>query len=138
MFTILLVDDVPQIREVVESFLTDEGFLVRTCDRAEAALAVLQRELPDLLILDGRLPGMSGWQCLALLRADDRTAKLPVLMLTAAPKDVQTYAGPGDLLDDPCTSYLTKPFDLDALLEAIQAVVRTCDEPACDPELVTA
>lgn len=136
MSTILLVDDVPQIREIVESFLTDEGYEVRTYDRAERALDWLQETLPDLLILDGRLPGMSGWRCLSLLRTNERTAKLPVVMLTAAPKDVLSYDGPGAILDDPCTRCLTKPFDLDGLLEAMQSVLQSCDEPTCDPELV--
>lgn len=136
MSTILLVDDVPQIREIVETLLIDEGYEVRTCDRAETALTWLEEALPDLLILDGRLPGMSGWRCLSLLRTNERTAKLPVVMLTAAPKDGQSYEGPGALLDDPCTRCLTKPFDLDGLLEAMQSVVQTCDEPTCDAELV--
>ncbi|HZO29799.1 MAG TPA: response regulator [Chloroflexota bacterium] len=74
---ILLVDDAPEIRDLVATYLHDEGSTVTTADRAEAALALLFHALPDLLILDGRLPGMSGWQCLDQLRAADRTARLP-------------------------------------------------------------
>jgi CheY-like chemotaxis protein len=127
MTTILLVDDAPEIRDVVATFLDDEGYVVTTAERAEEALPLLAVALPDLLILDGRLPGMSGWECLDLLRADERMGKLPVVLLTAALDDLQRIARP----PDDCTAVLSKPFDLDALLEAIQGVIETCNrEPA--------
>ncbi|MCC7370649.1 MAG: response regulator [Chloroflexi bacterium] len=126
MPTILLVDDVPQIRDVVEAFLSDEGYDVRTCASAEDALAHLGQSVPDVMILDGRLPGMSGWQCLEKLRASERTARLPVLMLTAAPKDGQAYLSASG---DGCTGCLVKPFDLDILLESIERVIEGC-QPA--------
>jgi DNA-binding response OmpR family regulator len=128
MTTILVVDDAPEIRDLVATFLTDEGFEVTSFGRAEDALARLQVFLPDGLILDGRLPGMSGWQCLNLLRGADRTTRLPVLMLTAAFDDLQRAARP----PDDCTSYVAKPFDLDALLAALHRVIETCTQ-----ELVT-
>jgi two-component system, OmpR family, phosphate regulon response regulator OmpR len=125
MPTVLLVDDSPEIREFVTAFLNDEGFTVTTLDRVEAALLRLSLSLPDLLILDGRLPGMSGWECLSLLRTDKRTARLPVLMLTAALSDVQM--GEQEPPDD-CTSHLGKPFDLDDLLAMINGVLDTCNQ----------
>jgi DNA-binding response OmpR family regulator len=123
--TILLVDDAPEIRDVVTTFLTDEGFAVTACDRADVALARLVLSLPDLLILDGRLPGMSGWQCLDRLRAWERTARLPVLMLTAAADDLERARL---LPPDDCTTYLGKPFDIDDLLATIRGVIETCNE----------
>lgn len=127
MTTILLVDDAPDLRELMTTFLSDEGYDVTACATAEEALARLARSLPDLLILDGRLPGMSGWQCLDRLRAEDRTVRLPVLMLTAAVDDLQRATRP----PDECTRYLAKPFELDALLAAIEDVIATCtEEPA--------
>lgn len=89
------------------------------------ALARLALSLPDLLILDGRLPGMSGWQCLDLLRTSDRTTRLPILMLTAAADDLEKA---GQAPPDDCTSYVAKPFDIDALLAAIHKVIETCDQ----------
>jgi two-component system phosphate regulon response regulator PhoB len=123
--TILVVDDAPEIRDLLTMFLADEGFAVTACDRADAALARLALSLPDLLILDGRLPGMSGWQCLDLLRASDRTTGLPVLMLTAAADDLEraTQAPPDD-----CTIHVAKPFDVEALLAAIHRVIETCEQ----------
>jgi DNA-binding response OmpR family regulator len=124
MTTILLVDDAPEIRDVVTTFLIDEGYDVTACGRAEEALTCLVLGLPDLLILDGRLPNMSGWQCLDLLRASEHTARLPVLMLTAALDDLEQAGQPPDA----CTSYLAKPFDIDALLATLRQVVETCNQ----------
>jgi DNA-binding response OmpR family regulator len=124
MTTVLLVDDAPEIRDVVTTFLNEEGMDVTACARAEDALSQLALALPDLVILDGRLPGMSGWQCLDVLRASDRTVRLPVLMLTAAVDELEKHT---DDTDD-CTTYLAKPFVLDDLLAAISRVFETCDE----------
>jgi CheY-like chemotaxis protein len=123
MTTILLVDDAASIRELMATFLDEEGYQVETTDRAEDALTRLDVSVPDLLILDGRLPGMSGWECLDLLRTADHAVKLPVLMLTAAVDDLQRVAW----APDDCTTFLQKPFDLDALLEAIEGVITTCN-----------
>jgi DNA-binding response OmpR family regulator len=125
MTTILLVDDALEIRDVVTLVLTEEGFAVTACDRADDALTRLLLSLPDLLILDGRLPGMSGWQYLAQLRASERTTKLPVLMLTAAADDLEKAM---EAPPDDCTTFLAKPFDIDDLLAAIHDVIRTCNQ----------
>jgi DNA-binding response OmpR family regulator len=125
MTTILLVDDAPEIRDVMTVVLNDEGFDVTACDRVDEALNLLAPSLPDLLILDGRLPGMSGWEFLGLLRASVRTARLPVLILSAAAEEL--HRNTQNPADD-CTSYLTKPFDIDALLATIQDLLKTCDQ----------
>jgi CheY-like chemotaxis protein len=122
MTTILLVDDAPDVSDVIVALLTDEGFEVDACGRAEEALARLELYLPDLLMLDGRLPTMSGWECLDRLRGSAPTERLPVLMLTAALDDLQRNRR----APDSCTTYLAKPFDIDELLEAIRQVIETC------------
>jgi two-component system phosphate regulon response regulator PhoB len=123
MPTILLVDDVAQIRDLVSMFLTEEGFQVLAFGSCEEALAYLATNRPDVVILDGRLPGMSGWECRARLRAAEETARLPILMMTAAPRDGQQYLC-GEA--DECTRCLDKPFDLDQLLDAITEILDAC------------
>jgi DNA-binding response OmpR family regulator len=123
MTTILLVEDEQEIADVVTTLLTDEGFEVAACERAEEALSRIAVALPDLMILDGRLPGISGWQCLDLLRGADQSVRLPVVMLTAAIHELRTLACP----PDDCTAYLAKPFDVDELLDAIQSILQTCN-----------
>lgn len=127
MTTILLVDDARDIKEVVTTLLTDEGFDVSDCDMAEEALRRMTVTLPDLLILDGRLPGMSGWECLDLVRSANGWPRLPVVMLTAAVNELQAFAR----TTDACTAYLAKPFDFDDLLVAISSILETCQhQPA--------
>jgi CheY-like chemotaxis protein len=123
MTMILLVEDAQEITDVVATLLTDEGYEVAACERAEEALSRIAVALPDLLILDGRLPGMSGWQCLDLLRGAELSVRLPVVMLTAAIHELQSFARP----PDDCTAYLAKPFDVDELLDAIQSILQTCN-----------
>ena len=123
MTTILLVEDAHEITDVVTTLLTDEGFEVAAYERAEEALNRIAVALPDLLILDGRLPGMSGWQCLELLRGAASSVRLPIVMLTAAVHELQRLAGP----PDDCTAYLTKPFDVDELLDAIHSILQSCN-----------
>ena len=77
---------------------------------------------PALLILDGRLMRMSGWQCLELLRTSERTNRLPVLMLTAAIDELERSRRAADH----CTAYLVKPFDIDDLLASIQDLMTVC------------
>jgi DNA-binding response OmpR family regulator len=123
MTTILLVEDAQEITDIVATLLTDEGFEVTACERAEEALSRIAAALPDLLILDGRLPGMSGWQCLDFLRGADQSARLPVVILTAAIHELRTLAGQ----PDDCTAYLSKPFDVDELLHAIRSILLSCN-----------
>jgi DNA-binding response OmpR family regulator len=123
MSTVLLVDDAPEIRDFVTMFLKDEGFDVAACGAAEDALTQIDRAVPDLLILDGRLPRMSGWECLELLRASAQTVTLPVLLLTAAVDELERGQ---QQPPDACTAFLAKPFDLDDLLATIQEVIESC------------
>jgi DNA-binding response OmpR family regulator len=130
MSPVLVVDDVPHIRDIVTMFLTDEGYEVLAYGSCEEALSYFDSGLPDLVILDGRLPGMSGWQYLERLRTQEQTARVPGLMWTSAPKDAQQYLG---IDSDDCTRCLVKPFDLDGLLDVLHEM-----SEACGPQLAQA
>ena len=124
MTTVLLVEDEPDIRDVVTELLLAEGYHVAATGNVEDASVQVTLAMPDTVILDGRLPGMSGWEWLDLLRSDARTARLPVLLLTAALDDLKRTPRPSDV----CTAYLAKPFDLDELLAALEKVIAVCAE----------
>jgi len=124
---IFLVEDDAAIQSVLEMLLTDEGFTVTSYHAAEAALAGLALTVPDAVILDGQLPRMSGWECLGLLRAQDTTQELPVLMLTGA---VDKIPRAQKRTADDCTTYVAKPFDVDEVLAAIHGVIQSCGQPA--------
>lgn len=127
MTDIFLVEDDAAIQSVLEMLLTDEGFTVTSYHAAEAALAGLALTVPDALILDGQLPRMSGWECLGLLRAQEPTGKLPVLMLTGAVDKIERAQR---RRADDCTTYVAKPFDIDEVLAAIHGVIQSCGQPA--------
>jgi CheY-like chemotaxis protein len=104
--TILIVDDEVGILDLLELVLEDEGYQVLRAGNATEALAALERERPDLLLLDNMMPGMSGAALMEHARARLGWA-VPVILMSAAP--------PGPLHPPP-SAYLPKPFDLDAPL----------------------
>jgi CheY-like chemotaxis protein len=83
MATVLLVDDHPDLREVVGQLLEIHGHEVRYSPSAEDALQEVQRHRPDAMIVDQRLPGLSGMELLARLRSDPKTAKVPIVIYSA-------------------------------------------------------
>ncbi|MBI2081204.1 MAG: response regulator, partial [candidate division NC10 bacterium] len=81
---VLVVDDDPKVREMLEDSLARAGYAVRTAAEGDSGLALARREVPDLMVLDLVMPGLTGFEVLQELRADRRTAQLPVIVYTAA------------------------------------------------------
>lgn len=115
---ILVVDDEPAIVTVVRERLEREGFGVRTVASGEEALAHLDADLPDLIVLDVLLPGMDGFEVLRRLRGTGNT--VPVIVLTARDEDVDKIVG----LELGADDYLAKPFNPRELTARIRAVLR--------------
>jgi two-component system phosphate regulon response regulator PhoB len=118
--TILAVEDEPAIRELLKVNLADAGYDVRTAEDAETARRMLDGELPDLLLLDWMLPGMSGLALARQLRGEARTRDLPIIMVTARGEEADRVAGLEAWVDD----YVTKPFSPRELKARIKAVLR--------------
>jgi two-component system phosphate regulon response regulator PhoB len=118
--TILVVEDEPSIQELVAASLQHAGHLVMRADSAEDALKLVSSTLPDVVLLDWMLPGMSGVQCARQLRGNERTRGLPIIMLTARSEEHDKVAG----LDAGADDYLTKPFSPRELQARIKAVLR--------------
>jgi len=117
---ILIVEDEPAIRELIAVNLRHAGYTVSEAETAEAARIQLDAALPDLVLLDWMLPGQSGVEFARKLRAEARTAKLPIVMLTARAQE-------GDMLqgfDVGADDYVTKPFSPRELVARIKAVLR--------------
>ena len=117
---ILVVDDEPDILELVRFGLTQEGFSVETAATAGEGLACLTRRTPDLVVLDLMLPDMSGTEVCRKIRSDSETAQLPVVMLTARSEEVDRVVGFELGADD----YVTKPFSPRELVLRVKAVLR--------------
>jgi DNA-binding response OmpR family regulator len=114
---VLVVDDEPSIVDLVKIWLEGAGFDVLTADNGEAALALLDRELPDVVVLDVMMPMTSGIEVLRAVRA---RGDLPVIMLTARGTEQDRVLGLALGADD----YIVKPFSLAELVERVRAVLR--------------
>jgi two-component system phosphate regulon response regulator PhoB len=118
--TVLVVEDEPQIQELVAVNLEHSGHRVVRAASAEEAEAQIRSAMPDVLVLDWMLPGESGLALARRLRADERTRELPILMLTARAMEQDKLAG----LESGADDYLTKPFSPKELAARIKAVLR--------------
>ena len=117
---ILVVEDEPAIVRLIEFTLEQAGFQVQSADSVEAAKPLLANELPDLLLLDWMLPGVSGIQFAKQLRSDERTRELPIILLTARSEETDKEQGLNLGADD----YVTKPFSPRELIARINALLR--------------
>jgi GAF domain-containing protein/CheY-like chemotaxis protein len=111
--TVLVIDDEPSVRDLMQRFLTKEGFRVVTASGGEDGLRLARKIRPDAITLDVMMPGMDGWAVLSALKADPDLADVPVIMLTIVDDRNLGYAlGASD--------YLTKPIDRDRLVTVLQ------------------
>ncbi|MCG7495210.1 response regulator transcription factor [Thalassobius sp. Cn5-15] len=116
---VLIIEDEPNIIEAISFILSRDGWDVATHSNGHDAVDVVRSKQPDLLILDVMLPGKSGYDILTELRAEQGTADLPVLMLTARgqnkDRELATRLG--------ASRFMTKPFSNAEVLEALRELV---------------
>lgn len=117
---ILVVEDEPDIRNLIVLHLTREGFRCRTAAGGAQALAEVRARRPDLVILDLLLPELDGLEVCRRLRADAATAALPIIMLTARADEVDRVVG----LEVGADDYVVKPFSPRELVARARAVLR--------------
>ena len=120
MKKILVIDDEPDLRELVRVNLDQAGYSVETASSGREALHALRRSAPDLVVLDLMLPDISGTELCRKIRSDSALADIPVIMLTAKAAEVDRVVGFELGADD----YVTKPFSPRELALRIGAVLR--------------
>ena len=120
MNKILVVEDEPDILEMVRYNLDQAGLDVETAEDAERALQSVQEILPNLIILDLMLPGIDGLDMCRQLKQDARTRHIPILMLTARKEEVDRIVG----LELGADDYVVKPFSPRELVLRVQAILR--------------
>jgi two-component system phosphate regulon response regulator PhoB len=128
---ILLIEDEPDIAEVLQYNLEKEGFAVETARRGDSGLEAIRRDAPDLVLLDLMLPGLDGLELTRLLKRDGGTSRVPIVMLTARGEEVDRIVG----LELGADDYISKPFSPREVVLRVKAVLRRhLPEPADDRE----
>jgi len=117
---VLVVEDEPDIRDLVSFHLGREGFEVRTAGTGTQGLKDVRTKRPDLIVLDLMLPELDGIEVCRRLRQDPETASIPVIMLTAKGDEVDRIVG----LELGADDYVTKPFSPKELVARVRAVLR--------------
>lgn len=126
---ILVVDDEPNIREVVELYLRREGYEVEVTGDGAAALQAIERKIPDLIVLDLMLPMLNGLQLTRTLR--EGSYDIPIIMLTAKGGEADRVTG----LELGADDYVTKPFSPKELVARVKAVLRRAStKPTVDSQ----
>ena len=115
MFKILVIDDEINLRKIIRSNLVASGYKVTTAENGEKGLKSAQSYRPDMIVLDVKMPGMSGWDVLTNLRRNPKLRQVPVLIATA-------YLSPSDeeRTNEAGVSYLAKPFSVSELLAQVK------------------
>lgn len=125
---ILLIEDEPDLAEVLQYNLEKEGFQVDLAHRGDTGLDLVRRESPDLILLDLMLPGIDGLEVTRLLKRDPATTHLPIVMLTARGEEVDRIVG----LELGADDYISKPFSPREVVLRVKAVLRR-SQPEPEP-----
>ena len=119
-FTILIIEDEPDILELIEYNLTQSGYSIIVSNNGEKGIEVARKRLPDLILLDLMLPGIHGIDVCRILKSDKDTSDLSIIMLTALGQEEDIVKG----LETGADDYVTKPFSFPVLEARIKSVLR--------------
>ncbi|MFH1076787.1 MAG: response regulator transcription factor [Pseudomonadota bacterium] len=125
---ILVVEDEEDILKIVRYNLERAGYMFECAMSGEAALKQARTNLPDLMVLDLMLPGMDGLEVCKTIKKNERTASLPIIILTAKGEEADIVVG----LEMGADDYMTKPFSPRVLISRIKAVLRRNDDKNLD------
>ena len=118
---IMVVDDEPDVVDLVKLVLESDGFQVITAYSGKEALEKVGNEMPDLVLLDIMMPQMDGWEVYSRIRANPKTKDIPVAMLTAKSQSIDKMIGLHVVKVD---DYITKPFGRSELLERVKRILK--------------
>lgn len=127
---VLVVEDEEDIRALLEHALSREGFRVTSLGSGDKVAASVEKDAPDIVLLDLMLPGLSGMDVCRRIKKNPKTAEIPVIMLTAKGEESDVVAG----LELGAEDYVTKPFSTKVLVARVRAVLRRgTEEEAATP-----
>jgi phosphate regulon transcriptional regulator PhoB len=131
---ILVIEDEPDIAEVLQYNLEKEGFDVETARRGDTGFDAVRRDNPDLILLDLMLPGIDGLELTRMLKRDPLTSRLPIVMLTARGEEVDRIVG----LELGADDYISKPFSPREVVLRVKAVLRRFQQEESAAERIEA
>ena len=117
---ILVVEDDPGIKELISFNLSNQGHQVFEANNGEIGIEKARKKLPDLILLDLMLPGIHGLDVCRIIKADQETKDIPIIMVTAMGQEEDIVKG----LETGADDYITKPFSIKVLLARVSAVLR--------------
>ena len=124
MAKILIAEDERDIRDLITFTLGFAGFEVVAASNGEEAVNLARQEIPDLILMDVRMPRMTGYEACVLMKADAKLKDIPVIFLSGKGQDSEIQAG----LEAGAAEYLLKPFAPDKLTERIRTVLSHYDK----------
>lgn len=119
MTKILIAEDEPDIRELVAFTLRFSGYEVVSASNGEEAVQMASREVPDLILMDVRMPRMTGYDACRVMKANDDLKDIPIVFLSAKGQEAEIQTG----LDAGAEEYLLKPFAPDQLTDRVRAIL---------------
>lgn len=118
-FKIIIIDDEPEMAELLKIDLEEEGYQVSIANDGRAGLALVKGMQPDLVVLDVMMPKMNGYEVLKAIREDGIVKDVPVVMLSAMGLTKEVQKG----LDLGATEYILRPFDAEFLIQKIKGIL---------------
>lgn len=118
---ILVVDDDADITDFIKLVLEEAGYEVVTAENGRAALKQVIKEKPDLILLDVMMPEMSGWEVCELIKCNEESKNVPVIMITAKSEVQSKVKG----MQVGANGYVTKPFEIDDVIEKVRLMLES-------------
>lgn len=121
---ILVVDDEPSVANALEAILSDHGFQVTVAFNGDDGVASAREEVPDIILMDLMMPQLSGFDACKMIKQDNKTAHIPVLVLTAMQMSAENME---KAFKSGASAYITKPYDTARLLDKINKLLSGAD-----------
>ena len=120
--SILCIEDEPEMIDLIRLILGRRGFEVKGAAGGVEGLKIIRQELPDLVLLDLMMPDMDGWEVYQQMKADEKTKRIPVIVVTAKAQSIDKVLG---LHIAKVDDYITKPFSPQDLMNSIDKVLKS-------------
>jgi two-component system, OmpR family, response regulator VicR len=116
---VIYIEDEPEMVDLVSLILNRKGFIVKGANGGREGLDLIKKELPDLVLLDLMMPDVDGWDVYQQMKADEKTRKIPVIIITAKAQSIDKVLG---LQIAKVEAYISKPFTPQELLDSVDNI----------------